>query len=483
MGILDILQGNPGAASPYGALYPSPLSGADPQTLAAIYAAAGMSPPQIDPFGDPSKSSVAAPGAPAAPGGFGANAAPFSFGGPGSNVVSPSQIAAPAPTPIPQPRPDMAAAPAGAPTDVSSANATPQASPIAVGNYQMPRVGAADDFEPDDATPANAAPTAGGTPPGIPARAPFSFGGAASDVGDRLSLAGKGFLGNMSAGPVGALFGGLGALVSGKPTDAATIARQSGTATARALISKGSTPEEAVAAAQNPELMKALIGQYYGKEKYSVVQTGEDGNGQKQFSVFNTQTGERNPIAVPSDANERGGTVMGPNGKPIAIPPGVNRKEFVKRVSEASADAATGKQTEAQAKASSFATRMEQAETLMPQLQNQGLSLAGAAKSAVPGGNLVQSADYQKYAQAKSAFITALLRQESGAAINRSEFDRYEKEMFPQPGDDASVVTQKAGMRAAAITQMRRAAGPGYQPSVASGPAAGLPAGWSVKVN
>jgi hypothetical protein len=418
MGLLDILSGSSSAASPWGLLYPSPLAGS-PDDLAKALAAAGetgLAPGQTSPFGDPSKLSVAPPPAMT---GFGTGAAPFGFAGPGSNIVKPSDVAGPAPVPLPQARPAAADAPPAA-------------------------------ARPAAAAPADEAPAA---PPAAaaPAPAPFSLAG-------NLNAAGQSF--SNSKGFIPRLFNGATALVTGQRTDPAG---QAATATAQALIAKGAPLADVQAATNNPTLMQALINQYYGKEKYSVVQTGESADGGKQFSVFNTQTGEHK--AIGADASEPGGTVVGPDGKAISIPAGVNRKEFIKRVTESTADAATGKQTEAQAKASSFAARMEQAEASMGGLQKQGLSLTAKALDAIPGGvgNYGQSKEYQQYKQAQSAFITALLRQESGAAINKSEFDRYEKELFPQPGDSPAVVSQKQAMRASAVQQMRRAAGPGYQ--------------------
>jgi hypothetical protein len=349
---------------------------------------------------------------------------------------------------------------------------TPAAPPAAPQAPAAPPAPAVSNDEAPSATPAAAAPAA---------PAPFSLGGAG--LLDRLSAAGQSF--QNSKGLIPKLFNGVTALATGQRTDASGQALN---ATAQALLAKGATPAEVQASIGNPTLMQALINQYYGKEKYSVVQTGENADGGKQFSVFNTQTGEHKPIG--SDPNEAGGTVMGPDRKPITIPPGVNRKEYIKRVTESTADAAIGKKTEAQAKASSFAARMEQANSIMGQLQNEGLSLWGKGLDALPGGvgNLAQSPQYQKYKQAQSAFITALLRQESGAAINKSEFDRYERELFPQPGDAPAVVQQKAAMRASAIEQMRGAAGPGYKsptplPSGASGTVSigGASIPWSVK--
>lgn len=291
--ILDILQGNPGAASLWNVLYPSTINGggipvapgqAPDVSNAAAYGALGVDPsaipmptPPVSPFPQQPQQQPPAP-APS----FGGGAAPFSFAGPGSNMVAPSQIAppvAPAPQPAPAPAPQA-----------------DQAGPIGVGNYQMPRVGAADDFEPDDSTPANAAPTQGRMPAGPPAPAPFSLGGAASGVGDRLGLAGKGFLGNMASGPIGALAGGLGALISGKPTDASSIAQQGGNLTAQALIAKGASPADVVAASKNPPLMAALIQQYYGKEKFTPVETTDMMGRKSVTGAFNASDGSVKPV-------------------------------------------------------------------------------------------------------------------------------------------------------------------------------------------
>lgn len=455
MGILDFLTGNDQAASPWGALYPSPLLAPDPQQQAARDAAAygsmGLDPSSVlpvDPFGDPRKTSVVNPNAPPKPAtGFGAGVVPFGFAGPGSMNVQPSQIAT---VGAPQPAP----APAAPPAAVEPPAAPPQVAPLplpAARPAGAPAAPAADDGE---GTPAPAAPGSG-------APAPFSLGGVG--LGDRLDKGARGFFGNMALGPVGAIMGGLGALATGKSTDPASIQREQASATVQALLSRGASAADVQAAAGNPTLMHALISQYYGKDKFGVANF-EDDNGRKTPRLYNTMTGEW-VGGAPSAGASAPGYVVGPDGKPISIPAGADRKEFVKRVTEASADAATGKKTEAQAKASSFAARMEQADSLMAGLQNEGLSPWGKAMDALPGGvgNYAQSKNFQSYKQAQSAFITALLRQESGAAINKSEFDRYEREMFPQPGDAPEVVQQKAQMRKSAIDQMRGAAGPGYQ--------------------
>lgn len=481
-GILDLLTAAQTGASPFNALYPSPLNGEADQAQQAREAAAAVL----------ARRFRGGPGVqPEAPPAFGAGAVPFGFAGPGSMNVEPSQVApAPAPSPFasganPVPfagGPVTAQPPAGAPTDVSSVNR--ERAPddfIPVGNYQMPAFrGAA----PADAAEAPAAAPA--VAPGAPSRAaPFSLAGSGDG---RLMKATRGFMGNMSAGPLGALMGGIGALVTGQNTDPSSIASEQNSMSARALLAKGASPEEVQAARYNPALMKALIENYYGKDRWSVVQTGEDQDGRKTYMQQNQVDGTLRPIGGGGGAAAPGGAadfVTGPSGERIPIPPGANRKEFIKQVTQASADAATGKGTEAQTKAASFATRMTQAEKILATVQNEGLSAANRMAGSIPmAGNYLQSKEYQRYKQAASSFITAMLRQESGAAVNPAEFDRYEKELFPQPGDDPSVVTQKAQMRAAATEQMRRSAGPLLKGPAASGSASGKTSGgisWSVQ--
>lgn len=169
-------------------------------------------------------------------------------------------------------------------------------------------------------------------------------------------------------------------------------------------------------------------------------------------------------------------TVTGPDGKEIPIPPNVDPKAFRQHVTTATADAVSGKKTEVQAKAEQFGNRMEQAEAAIAGgLEKQGTGWSGAAQQIVGStpviGSALQTSNYQQFSQAKSQFITALLRQESGAAIGKEEFARYDKEFFPQPGDAPEVIAQKAQSRQVAIAAMKKGAGPGYKsPDLAKPP-------------
>ena len=52
----------------------------------------------------------------------------------------------------------------------------------------------------------------------------------------------------------------------------------------------------------------------------------------------------------------------------------------------------------------------------------------------------------------------------SGAAVTPEEFNRYDQEFFPQPGQSAEVIKQKRQARQVAIEAMKKATGPVYSP-------------------
>ncbi|MEI6551496.1 MAG: hypothetical protein WCO34_14010, partial [Betaproteobacteria bacterium] len=141
--------------------------------------------------------------------------------------------------------------------------------------------------------------------------------------------------------------------------------------------------------------------------------------------------------------------------------------------------------TESQSNATAYGMRMKEANAILDTMAKQG-TLRGANIEAVPfvgeglgkvlpsalGGT---SAAQQQVNQAKSNFITAVLRKESGAVISDSEFDREDKKYFPQVNDNPAVIKQKENARKLAIKAMEIQAGPGakniqqFQPSSGGG--------------
>lgn len=319
-----------------------------------------------------------------------------------------------------------------------------QASPVGIGGYQMPRIGEQAQFTPDPAAiPQNAQPTQGMMPQEAPQQ-PQGLPPALSSIGSAL-----GRIGNPD---------GLIARLTGN--DTRSQAKENLKAQYEALVPLVG-PQKAMLAVMNPEAGKTILAQALDKKQYG-FQKADDGK------VLRTDpmTGEVEVAYGGNEANRTG--VAGPDGKIIPYPEGLDaagRKTFANEIARINADAAGGKKTEVQAKSEKFANLMEVAEKNLKDIQGEGLSLKGKTLEALPGGigNYGQSNNFQKFTQAKNKFITSLLRDESGAAIGTQEFTRYEKELFPQPGDGPEVIAQKAENRKAAIDAMKKSAGPGYK--------------------
>jgi hypothetical protein len=248
----------------------------------------------------------AAPIAPVTPS-FGAGASPIFATPPGSTPGNPA---------LPGAAPPAVTADDGE-EDPSAANAP--ASPIAIGNYQMSRVGSQAAFTPDPAAlPANSQPAQG---QGLPGRAAAPSSGIGNLVSGYQNFMNRAADGLQSVAKGGSLLGA----VRGQYDDPSAKASQVANMTARALIAKGVDPQAAIAAVQpgNTEALKTLWNQAFTQgahaqetdkdgniwdvnkqtgqktialtakdDKFTHVQTGEGFGGQKTFGTFNTKTGE-----------------------------------------------------------------------------------------------------------------------------------------------------------------------------------------------
>lgn len=130
--------------------------------------------------------------------------------------------------------------------------------------------------------------------------------------------------------------------------------------------------------------------------------------------------------------------------------------------------------TEGQKLAAGFASRMEEANSILTQLENQGTGLPTVTTETLGGVPLVggylrrkaMNPEQQKYRQAASNWIRANLRKESGAAIGENEMEQEYETYFPVPGDSPQVIEQKRRAREITTQAMIQNAGPVYKPTL-----------------
>lgn len=135
------------------------------------------------------------------------------------------------------------------------------------------------------------------------------------------------------------------------------------------------------------------------------------------------------------------------------------------------------KPTEFQGKSAIFGARAAESDRVLNELQSKGVTDPGVLKSIIGSTPLIgnglgaamnvvppslggPSAQQQQVEQARRDFVNAVLRQESGAAIGESEFQNASRQYFPQPGDSAAVIEQKARNRALTVQGLQANGGP-----------------------
>lgn len=111
-------------------------------------------------------------------------------------------------------------------------------------------------------------------------------------------------------------------------------------------------------------------------------------------------------------------------------------------------------------KSANYANRMNDANKVITALETDPKVWEGAASIGALG---LGGAKVQQARQAKRNFLTAVLRQESGAVIGPSEFDSADKQYFPQPNDGPEVIAQKRRNREQALLGMQRQAQGAYE--------------------
>jgi hypothetical protein len=118
-----------------------------------------------------------------------------------------------------------------------------------------------------------------------------------------------------------------------------------------------------------------------------------------------------------------------------------------------------------QARATTFAGRMQVATPVMDELDDiTTYSQRGLEKAGKYVGYNLNSPEYRRLRVAQEAFLSGVIRQDSGAAVDKSEWERYAHLYFPMPGEDVQTLKLKQRIRQAEMESMVRAAGPNYKP-------------------
>lgn len=204
-----------------------------------------------------------------------------------------------------------------------------QAQPIAVGsNYQMPRMGSADQFQPSQAMiPPNAQPTQGQLPPGVPPITPQPQAPQQSQQALPPAFGGNTFGGNIGAslqsfagtpgGLINKLVGGTSALINGQRTDPQGMQQQNLAAqyqaVRQALIENGDSPQaassKAMVAALNPEAAKTILPELF-TNKTELKMVKDQLGGETPYS-WNSREQTLTPV------NPAGGAGGGPGGSRV----------------------------------------------------------------------------------------------------------------------------------------------------------------------
>ena len=142
---------------------------------------------------------------------------------------------------------------------------------------------------------------------------------------------------------------------------------------------------------------------------------------------------DNGPVLV-NTRSGAGKVINGPDGLPL---PGVTKPL-----------------NDGQSKALLFGSRMREADKILGTLSGEGrVTSVPGSRTPLVGGlvNALSGDNNQMLNQAKTDFMTAVLRRESGAAISSGEFETADKQYFPQIGDNPKVIAQKSANRQLAM--------------------------------
>jgi len=195
--------------------------------------------------------------------------------------------------------------------------------------------------------------------------------------------------------------------------------------------------------AQTPELQQAALRQMFAKQQADT---------QRQQQVADAATAQTNAIARLDDAqrfttSERRGRESFTAGQNELL---ISSRETIAASKSSSGG---GKLTEGQRKFATFARLAGNANDKVLGIQNsEGFDPTLVKPDEL---NFLRTPSGQQYSAAKRAFIDAIIRPMTGAAVTEQEFDSADKRYFPRFGDGEDTVSFKNALRKEAIDAVK----------------------------
>lgn len=199
---------------------------------------------------------------------------------------------------------------------------------------------------------------------------------------------------------------------------------------------------------QTTEMVKTRQEIPYSDLRQNLVNFAtQSGMGTEAFGAIDKileAAGRQKPMRVESQQLPGGAMVIRADNKIEILPPAkpVEGKDL----------------TESQALSAGFAARMAYNNKVIDDTIKSGYTPKELTEFGwMPDRFKTQSR--KSYESAKSNWIAAQLRKESGAAIGPMEYEQADIQYFPQPGDSKDVIQQKAELRKVAERTMKAAVG------------------------
>jgi len=165
---------------------------------------------------------------------------------------------------------------------------------------------------------------------------------------------------------------------------------------------------------------------------------------------------KRKQLEKPADAPTVR-TIKQPDGSEVAVQFDPKTQAWIPLVAPQGGNAVRPplKLTEAQSKDLVYFNRGVQA--LEEFEKNSGAYASGLERAAtqIPGGNYLNSEEFQKAQQSGRNFLASILRKDTGAAITAAEEKQYGEIFLPQPGDKPGALALKSEARRQAIKAIK----------------------------